>query len=164
MVTLGGRRGEKPPGVPKSLTFAQQLRTPTLYNAIGHAKRLGDVVRFGFSASLWRHFERFETFPNGLLPFGDAICRFNPVYGQDMSVATQEAVLLRRLLEHIANPELAADLHVDTLALIREARIAGDDEEPADAGEGRDDLLDHVISENTPARGVRSYWRRAGLR
>jgi 2-polyprenyl-6-methoxyphenol hydroxylase-like FAD-dependent oxidoreductase len=108
MVTLGGRRGEKPPGGCRRVSdFAQQLRTPTLYNAIGHAKRLGDVVRFGFSASLWRHFERFETFPNGLLPFGDAICRFNSVYGQGMSVATQEAVPLRRLLESRKGDPLA---------------------------------------------------------
>jgi 2-polyprenyl-6-methoxyphenol hydroxylase-like FAD-dependent oxidoreductase len=99
MVTLGGRHGDKPPGNAEGfLAFAQQLRTPTLYNAIGRAKRLGDVVRFGFSASVWRHFERLETFPRGLLPFGDTICCFNPVYGQGMSVAAQEALLLHRLL------------------------------------------------------------------
>jgi len=41
-----------------------------------------------------------------------------------------------RTLEHIADAELAPDLlHVDRLALVGEARIAGDDEEPADAAE-----------------------------
>jgi len=85
-------------GCRRFMAFARQLRTPTLYKAIGHAERLGDVVRFGFSASVWRHFERLEAFPRGLLPFGDVICCFNPVYGQGMSVAAQEALLLRRLL------------------------------------------------------------------
>jgi 2-polyprenyl-6-methoxyphenol hydroxylase-like FAD-dependent oxidoreductase len=109
MVTLGGRSDDKPPGDGDGfLTFAQQLRTPTLYNAIRHAKRLDDVVRFGFSASVWRHFERLESFPRGLLPLGDAICCFNPIYGQGMSVAAQEAVLLRRLLGTEEGDPLAA--------------------------------------------------------
>jgi hypothetical protein len=33
------------------------------------------------------------------------------------------------------------------LALVGEGRIAGDDEEPADAGERGDDLLDHAVGE-----------------
>jgi hypothetical protein len=99
MVTVGGRHGDKPPRDGDGfLAFTRQLRTSTLYDAIRHAERLGDVFRFGFSASVWRHFERLEAFPRGLLPFSDTICRFNPVYGQGMSVAAQEAVLLRRLL------------------------------------------------------------------
>ena len=49
--------------------------------------------------------------PRGLLPIGDSICRFDPVYGQGMSVAAQEAVLLRDLLErHAALPDPMAAL------------------------------------------------------
>jgi len=69
-----------------------------IYNAIKKAARVSDVARFGFPASVWRHFEQIEPFPRGLLPIGDAICRFNPVYGQGMTVAAQEAVLLHQLL------------------------------------------------------------------
>jgi hypothetical protein len=55
-------------------------------------------VRYGFRDNVLRHFERLEVFPRGLVPIGDSICRFNPVYGQGMSVAAQEACLLRDLL------------------------------------------------------------------
>ena len=60
------------------------------------------MARFGFPASVYRHFERLLKFPRGLLPFGDAICRFNPVYGQGMSVAAQEACLLHEVLRRRA--------------------------------------------------------------
>jgi hypothetical protein len=46
-------------------------------------------------ASRRRHFEGITAFPYGLLPFGDTICHFNPVYGQGMSAAAEEACLLR---------------------------------------------------------------------
>jgi 2-polyprenyl-6-methoxyphenol hydroxylase-like FAD-dependent oxidoreductase len=63
---------------------------------------VGDVARFGFPASVWRHFERLSVFPRGLLPIGDALCRFSPIYGQGMTVAAQEARLLGRLLAMLA--------------------------------------------------------------
>ena len=58
------------------------------------------------------------------------------------------AALAHAAFEHIADAEFAADLlHIDRLALVGEARIAGDDEEPADARQRGDDLLDHAVGE-----------------
>ena len=103
MATIGGRHGDVPPGdVEGFLTYARALRTPTIYNAISHAKRLDGVARYGFPESVRRHFDGLDVLHRGLLPIGDAICRFNPVYGQGMSVAALEACLLQQLLERLA--------------------------------------------------------------
>jgi 2-polyprenyl-6-methoxyphenol hydroxylase-like FAD-dependent oxidoreductase len=112
IVTLVGRHGDKPPGdLDGFLGYAQQLRTPTIYDAIKEAEHFGKIARIGFPASVRRHFDRLGDFPRGLLPFGDAICRFNPVYGQGMTVAAQEACLLHELLkEHSGEADLLAGL------------------------------------------------------
>ena len=101
MVTIAGLHVDMPPGDAEGfLAFARALRTPTICNAISRAKRLDGVARYGFPESVRRHFERLDVFrPRGLLPIGDANCRFNPAYGQGMSVAALEACLLKRLLE-----------------------------------------------------------------
>jgi 2-polyprenyl-6-methoxyphenol hydroxylase-like FAD-dependent oxidoreductase len=111
MATIGGRHGDVPSGDAEGfLTYARALRTPTIYNAISRAKRLDGVARYGFPESVRRHFERVDVFPRGLLPIGDAICRFNPVYGQGMTVAALEACLLRRLLERLGDGDPVAGL------------------------------------------------------
>jgi len=104
IVTVGGRHGDIPPGDEAGfMDYAQGLRTPTIYNAIKHAKRLGDIARFRFNESVLRHYQHVEGFPRGVLPIGDAICRFNPIYGQGMSVAALEARALGRLLARRAH-------------------------------------------------------------
>jgi hypothetical protein len=107
ILSVGGRADETPPEDPDEfMAFIKGLRTSTIYDAIKGARRVGDVARYGFRESVWRHFDRLEGLPDGLIPFGDSICRFNPVYGQGMSVAAFEGGLLGRLLaERAAAPD-----------------------------------------------------------
>jgi flavin-dependent dehydrogenase len=98
-VLLAGRNKDIPPvDGTEFLSFARRLPTLTIYNAIKNAKRLTDIMPFSFPESRWRHFAQVSDFPRGLLPIGDAICRLNPVYGQGMTVASQEANMLSELL------------------------------------------------------------------
>ena len=105
ILSLAGRHGDTPPGdVDGFMAFARTLRTPTIYNAVKNARLDGEIVRYGFRDNVLRHFERLAVFPRGLIPIGDLICRFNPVHGQGMSVAAQEACLLRELLANRSPP------------------------------------------------------------
>ena len=99
LLGLGGVAGDSAPtDLPGYLDYAATLRTPTAQVALRTAQLQGDIVRFAFPRNLRRHFERMAQFPAGLLPFADAICRINPSYGQGMSIAALEAVLLERAL------------------------------------------------------------------
>jgi 2-polyprenyl-6-methoxyphenol hydroxylase-like FAD-dependent oxidoreductase len=120
MAMIGERHVPIPPDdVGHFLTLARQLRTSTFYDTVKDARPLGRVHRFVFAENSWRHYENLKTFPGGLLPLGDAICRFNPIYGQGMSVAIIEAGILGDVLHARAgNRDPLAGLAQSFLAAI----------------------------------------------
>jgi 2-polyprenyl-6-methoxyphenol hydroxylase-like FAD-dependent oxidoreductase len=106
ILTLAGILGDHPPTDPDGfLDFARSLRFPDIYQAIRDAEPLDDPVGFRFPASVRYHYERCDRSPAGLLAIGDAVCSFNPIYGQGISVAAMEALMLRRHLERGIPPE-----------------------------------------------------------
>ena len=99
MVSITELHCPRPPrDLAEFLDAARRLRTSTIHDAIRNARPAGMPQRFAFPASSWRHYEAVVDFPQGLIPIGDSICRFNPVYAQGMSVAAREASILADLL------------------------------------------------------------------
>jgi 2-polyprenyl-6-methoxyphenol hydroxylase-like FAD-dependent oxidoreductase len=80
------------------LAYARSLPEPTLYEVIKDAEPLTTIVTHRFPANQRRHYERMSRFPEGLIILGDAVCSFNPIYGQGMTTAALEASILNECL------------------------------------------------------------------
>jgi 2-polyprenyl-6-methoxyphenol hydroxylase-like FAD-dependent oxidoreductase len=95
LVSLVGGDGDYPPTDEAGfLAFARSLRSPALFEAIKEAEPLTPIAGQRATENRRRHYDRLSRFPDGVVAVGDAVCAFNPVYGQGMTAAALGAEVL----------------------------------------------------------------------
>ncbi|MGW3359726.1 FAD-dependent oxidoreductase [Streptomyces bungoensis] len=140
VVSLTGVLGDSAPvDLPGFLEWTRTLPVSDIYDVIHDAEPVDDGAVFRYPASQRRRYERLSRFPGRFLVLGDAACSFNPVYGQGMTVAALEALVLR---EHLSRGE------VDPTAFL--ADIAQVIEVPWQFSAGADLGYPEVEGERTP--------------
>ena len=99
IVTLAGYCGKYPPSdEPGFEAYTQQLCRPEFSRALEGSSPLTPITTHRLPSNLRRHYESMPKFPDGLLVVGDAVCSFNPLFGQGMTTASLGAQALDQCL------------------------------------------------------------------
>jgi len=123
MVTLSGPRDDAPPTDPAGFVdFLDRLPHTAPHKWISTAHPVGRPVGYRHTANRRRRYDRMGRARTGLLVVGDALCALNPVYGQGLSVAALNAIVLTRALAGERPPSL----HALQRAILRSSRDAWD--------------------------------------
>jgi 2-polyprenyl-6-methoxyphenol hydroxylase-like FAD-dependent oxidoreductase len=80
------------------LEFAASLAPAAALSAACKATPLAEVSRHHMPSNRWRRYDKMSRTPDGSVVLGDAVCSFNPVYGQGVTVAAVESLVLRDCL------------------------------------------------------------------
>ena len=103
---VGGERDYPPTDEAGFLAFARSLPIPILAEVIEQGTPLTPIYAHYGNENRLRHYEYRSHAPAHFIVVGHAACSLNPTYGQAMTVAALEAVLLDQFFQHHAINQL----------------------------------------------------------
>jgi flavin-dependent dehydrogenase len=105
LVVAGGYGDLRPTRDPQEFDqFLARLPDPAIAELTQRLDPVGDIAIHRQTGNRRHRYGRSRSWPAGLLTVGDAYCAFNPVYGQGITVAACQALLIRDALKHARTP------------------------------------------------------------
>ncbi len=105
IVTAVGTNGDHAPTDEAGwLAYVKSLPSPVAYELLSRAKPLTDIVQNRTTVNWWKQMHRYPGKLNGLLLFGDAVCGYNPSYGQGMTASALASQSLSKSLQEHRGP------------------------------------------------------------
>jgi flavin-dependent dehydrogenase len=104
-VTFSGYANERAPKTNEEFfAYAQKLPVPDVFHFLEQVEPISEIKIHKIPYQVRRRFDLADV-PEGFLVVGDAHCRFDPVFGQGISVAAKEALELQSYFKYFAYPD-----------------------------------------------------------
>ena len=124
VVLASGSGDRRPPrDVDGFMASLRAERDPALVRVAERARPVDDVLIYRRNGNRRHRYDRCRNWPAGLLAVGDSFVSFNPIYGQGITVAALDALVLRDALTAAAGRPF--DRRDTRRVMRRLARVAG---------------------------------------
>ena len=96
LATMYGRGKDTAPRDPEGfVAWAKGLPHPVIHDMLIRAEPISELKTYKIPYGIWYRYDQMPNFPQKLIPLGEALTSFNPMYGQGMSLAAGQALSLR---------------------------------------------------------------------
>ena len=134
--------------------FLATLPDPAIAELTQHLEPVSDVAIHRQTGNRRNRYGQSRAWPAGLVAVGDAYCAFNPVYGQGITVAACQAVLIRNALQRDRTPVGRGPLETRRL----QRRIGATADLPWSVATSEDRRHESSLSTQSPSERIVDLW------